>query len=804
MIQIIDIERFGCFKGFHWNNNVCDNSGRPGTFKRLNILYGRNYSGKTTLSRLIQSLELKVLPKRYTDPKFEIKFGSQRIGENDIADHTHDIRVFNRDFIDQHLSFLRDDDGKITPFAIVGSENKRIGKEIEDIKHKLGSVDSKVGLLYEQSLKQVAWQKAKEAAENAITDRKNRLTRKANKDIKPNAAIYGRVVSTYNITKIETDIRFIRDNSTRPLTEHDRDKYRSLVKQEHLPALTCPPAIELRLASIIEHATTLLCRRIQPTEPIQELLNDSVLQAWAKEGMALHRNSRSKCGFCGSPLPDDLWEQLDRHFSKEAKNFERELSQLLESINKEMVSVRDPISMDKSELYPELRDEYENLHFELKQSFEDYKDELRRISKMVKARVEDLFTPQVYSDPKDNTEDLHDLLDGFAMLTEKQRGRTETLSNDQQNAREQLRLNAVAEFIAEIDLDQIDKNITHLKEKETREQKAHQAVSQTVRELYLKIEELQKKLKDERRGAEKVNQYLAHFFGHESLRLNAKEVTNKESFMFEIRRGSERAYNLSDGECSLIAFCYFMARLEDTDTLGKDLIIYIDDPVSSLDNDHIFFVFGLIQSLIAIPELSTNGDKRDRYKQLFISTHNLEFLKFLKRLDRPKEGGTEHFLLIRTETGSTIQLMPRYLRQYVTELHYLFDQICACTEHSNTTEQHHCFFSFGNNMRRFLEVYLFFKYPFCSGSGDFNKRVERFFAGDSIAQQLSSRLIHEYSHGGEVGERCLQPIDHAEIRKVALHVLAKVKDIDEEQYHDLLQATERSDPTISIVTQGHL
>lgn len=60
---------------------------------------------------------------------------------------------------------------------------------------------------------------------------------------------------------------------------------------------------------------------------------------------------------------------------------------------------------------------------------------------------------------------------------------------------------------------------------------------------------------------------------------------------------------------------------ESTD--GKKLVIYIDDPISSLDSNHIFFIFSLIENVIAC---------KKKYGQLFISTHNLDFLKYLKRL----------------------------------------------------------------------------------------------------------------------------------------------------------------------------
>jgi wobble nucleotide-excising tRNase len=71
-----------------------------------------------------------------------------------------------------------------------------------------------------------------------------------------------------------------------------------------------------------------------------------------------------------------------------------------------------------------------------------------------------------------------------------------------------------------------------------------------------------------------------------------------------------------------------MAKLEDEKSKDKKLIIWIDDPISSLDSNHIFFIFSLIETVIAKPKI---------YKQLFISTHNLDFLKYLKRLSRPNK-----------------------------------------------------------------------------------------------------------------------------------------------------------------------
>lgn len=143
-------------------------------------------------------------------------------------------------------------------------------------------------------------------------------------------------------------------------------------------------------------------------------------------------------------------------------------------------------------------------------------------------------------------------------------------------------------------------------------------------------------------------------------------------------RDGKRAYHLSEGECSLIAFCYFMAKLDDIETKETNPIIWIDDPISILDGNHIFFVYNLIATQIA--------DKGD-FKQLFISTHNLDFLKYLKRLNgkflkTDKDCPKAYFLIARKGKQSSIQPMPKYMKEYVTEFNYLFQEIykCSCIE----------------------------------------------------------------------------------------------------------------------------
>ena len=50
MFTKIDIKKFGLYKDYTWN------PAKMKEFRRVNIIYGRNYSGKTTLSRIFDSI----------------------------------------------------------------------------------------------------------------------------------------------------------------------------------------------------------------------------------------------------------------------------------------------------------------------------------------------------------------------------------------------------------------------------------------------------------------------------------------------------------------------------------------------------------------------------------------------------------------------------------------------------------------------------------------------------------------------------------------------------------------------------
>lgn len=790
MFNQIDIVSFGSFQGLDWKKTVKDSGKNVQNFKRLNVLYGRNYSGKTTLSRVFRSLETGQLPLNYSGASFSLTGDKGVVTNAGLMTHNYEVRVYNRDFVTDNLSFLVNQEagGVIKTFAIVGELNKEIDDSIAAIEAKLGSVEGQAGLRFGLETKKKERDRANSDHTTAFSDLEEKLRVHANDKIKINRQ-YGSAV--YNIGHIKSDIASTKQAGFVALTTDQQAVKLSLLKQEALPDIVGTLAVTLKLESLTATAGPLLSKIIAPTKAIEELLKDSALQLWVKQGMGHHRKKRNTCGFCRQDLPHDIWHVLDEHFSKESADLETSLDTAITSVTTEIGSIVGLNTFTGAQFYADECAAFETSSKALSQSLAVYKKDLEALRKSLETRKSNLFQPTPLKTPSHDAKEIAKHVADINALIATSNGKTVTLEKDKTSAREQLRLADVFAFAQAITYDKELGRIATLKTTADTASTTFTDTEKEIREAEAKVQTLRSKQKDERKGAERVNALLNNFFGHDGIKLEAREDADKATVNFEITRNGKSAYNLSEGECSLIAFCYFMAKLEDPESKGKELIIYIDDPISSLDGNHIFFMFSLIESLIAKPKKNPDGSNSYRYKQLFISTHNLEFLKYLKKLSQPSEknhGGNQHFLIERNGGASTISLMPSYLKEYITEFNYLFHQIYKCRDAEYAKVSHEPFYAFGNNLRKFLEAFLFYKYPHHDNQNDSYERMKKFFGDDDLAVALINLLNNELSHLESIFDRSMKPLEIPEIPKLANYVLDKIYEKDPHQYNSLVKS----------------
>lgn len=418
-------------------------------------------------------------------------------------------------------------------------------------------------------------------------------------------------------------------------------------------------------------------------------------------------------------------------------------------------------------------------------------------------RLRNIFKPLTnidFSELEENIVDIQSVVDEFNALINENEEKSKSIEQDKNTARKLLRYNALKNFLDNIGYSSLIQTIEVAKIKAENSDKSYTDIKTIISEKETDKSDLEKELKDEGRAAEKINKHLADFFGHDGLKLEPYETHNGAEIKtrFVIKRGESEAKNMSEGECSLIAFCYFMARIEDeiqAPDAKEKLIIYIDDPISSLDNNHIFFMYGLIESI-------TVGISRENPKfcQLFISTHNLEFLKHLSNLHKFDNAATKYrqnFIIEKgkkdCESRSSLRKMPRYLRINISEYLYLFDEIYKLANIENLTGDKIKFFednytqlyAMGNLMRKFLECYMSTKYPHIESP---YQNLNLLFP-NSIPRQIN-RLVQEYSHL-QWGVRGSLPIDVPEAEETAKKIMEALELHDPAHYQSLVNCIER-------------
>ncbi len=800
--KIQHIKKLGVFDDFSWDSEVKNKGGAVQNFVDINIIYGRNYSGKTTLSRIARALETRALSDKYGAPSFQLKFADNSdVTLAALTTHDKNIRVFNEDFIRDNLRFITNPDDSIEPFAILGDDNNKIEKEIEALEEELGSSieGQETGLFADRKQAAVAYSNAFASHKQSNNSLEKKLGDKAtNKDIgiKYKPERFGD--QNYTITKLKADITIVSSLDFQPLTSGQVSEHEKLIDEKVLPAIPKFSSPQLSFLSLAQQVETLVTKPISESDKIQALVKDAVLNRWVNEGRSHHRNKHEKCAFCDNEISTERWAELDKHFDEESELLEKSIGALLAKIETENQTVQSALTIDQSAFYSKFHSQLTALNLRLKAATKDYQLALDNLTKQLKARKGDILNVKDYASPADGTAKLTQIWQEYSDLCAQSELFSSSLAGEQTKAKADLRLKEVADYLLTIDYQTQLNSIEILEKKRDEAQRAQATINEDIRNKQALITAKRRELNDEEKGAKKVNEYLNNFFGHQFLTLEAKKdegpTQDAKRIRFEVIRDGKKAYHLSEGECSLLAFCYFLAKLDDVATKDSKPIIWIDDPISSLDGNHIFFIYSL---------LNTEVVEKGQFAQLFVSTHNLDFLKYLRMLNgkyidpaasgKLKSYQKGFFVVIRKGKFSTIQSMPDYLKKYITEFNYLFHQIYKCANVESVDDANfNSFYNFANNARKFFEIFLYYKYPDQTSDED---KLKLFFGDEKIPAVLVNRINNEFSHLKGCFESASIPIDVPEMQTAAKQIIDRLKR-DGDQFEALMKSVGESSDNI--------
>lgn len=249
-------------------------------------------------------------------------------------------------------------------------------------------------------------------------------------------------------------------------------------------------------------------------------------------------------------------------------------------------------------------------------------------------------------------------------------------------------------------------------------------------------------------GREEINQRLASMLGSDAVQIKVVPDDGQERFQL-VRKSGSPAINLSAGEKTAIAFSYFLTKLKEIKPEQfEETIVYIDDPISSLDANHIFQVTAAIRDLFFCQK-PKNGNLTwtTTCKQIFISTHNFEFFHLLREVKPDGKNQARLYLIKRIDTQkSTFGNMPDSLSKYASEYHFLFEVIHKFHNAPDKTN-HEVLMLLPNAVRRFVELYTYSRLP-----GGFkeavDKRAETLFGKEKAKRVL--KVFHYFSHANNI------------------------------------------------------
>lgn len=785
-IKRIDIKDFGCYKNYKQHSQ----SGIGNDFNdgRINIFYGRNYSGKSTYSKIFQSIELKQLPEKYEKIDFEVKLANHRIiKSNEIGSELPiDCKVFNQRFIDDNI-YLHNDN-KLNSFQIsIGSDTNETLKKIEDIRlNKLKPRNEKLSQIKSDITKKQ--QKTKISKDSL--DSKLRTTASKIKNLKNPSVVVG---NKYDIRDIKEEFeKYSAHFPILPLQDDEKAvaELEKNVEQAKIRILekniNKPQKIDLvsfdknfNFTLFLENTKKLLSKVVSVSNILDEYKDSPDKINWIKHGVDIHGDNPEKCVFCGNSIDSDLIKNLKLAFSDELRSLENQLVLQNNRIKSEIQKLDAIPNINKEDYFKDSVSDIQNINKEIENNTDNRKRVLEILESKISEKQRDIFSKIEINDL--NWIDFSEIQVEIDSLYDDTIKQIEQFEDRKTKSLDFLRRYYIVKEFPVPEFTKLSQEVDQLQEDMEKINLEQKILNEEKEKFEKDISELEDSLKSESEAVKRINMILQNSLAHSEMSL--KSVDDEEGIYFEVSRNEERAYNLSEGEKSLIAFAYYITRLESLSTEEKSkTILFIDDPVSSLDENNIFYIYNLIFCLL----------KKKEFLQYFLSTHNLDFLKYTNRFSNKKD----YYLIEKIKEAenipskSYIKNLPNYLSNKVTEFVFLFEQIYRVATENEDKNNFSVFYNFPNNGRKFIETLLYFKYPDYNTNND-NKIINYF--GDENAPFIQ-RINNEYSHGEDRFDRTRNPINTCEFKHDARIILGVLHRNDPEQFKSFLNNSNLTHP----------
>ena len=555
-----------------------------------NFIYARNGSGKSTLSKAIYNQK---------QSEFEVHVFNgfdSLIGENENLD------AFS--------------------LAVDASEKEA---EIKELKEKITKTEQDLSLV-----KKILVEKNGENEEPTLYDEcleKSRVFNEQDRKIQNFYKDSARIISlktgpvivdnprSYNKKNFESEIK-----SACRLEETDINLYRKIL-QSVPKEIARISEKKINFENYIKAVNEIISSKVVERVLIDRLDNQRKIN-FAKEGLEIHKEENI-CSFCGNELSDEVLMELERYFSAdEVKELQNRIKVGKEKITNLLneIAVNDKISTD--DFFPDLKDEVEKESEKVNESLAEQKSYLEILLKTLEQKESNLFVEseklELFVPNNVNYAEINRLI-------EIHNKNVLDIKNKQKEARDAIRYHEIKLLLENFQYDVQIERLTVLKsEKEEKElvysqkKDKKKELEQNLAEYRSQVDKL--KPKAEKEAIERINKKLRLKVSWE-----LDHVDDDNLGYYRIKEGERyrSVKQLSTGEKNVIAFLYFIERLEEVkEGRKKNKIIVFDDPMSSNDDKMQYLIIWELQKLYQ----NKDRDKFDSNRDIMVVlTHNVHF-----------------------------------------------------------------------------------------------------------------------------------------------------------------------------------
>lgn len=766
MIRSLDvIKNCGIFKDFNWEPTTGIQN-----FNEKNIIYGWNYSGKTTLSRIFSSIRDKKIHEAFEGGSFRVTADIGNFDSNNLISFPYEVMVFNSEYAKDNLRLEFDENINAIFFEV--GDNAKLSAKIEVLENQIELINGSEAKKGKKE-KYLSIIGEFEKFETLFTTEASRIKNDG-------------FASLIEFTK--THLKKILNSVIQDLDSH------IITSKEELSVINKTVKIEAPKSKIdlIQfediYANILLevneaLRQIPSKKAALKILDNNIdVHNWVKEGVVLNVGE-DNCLFCGNKIDEDRMSKLTRYFENEASQLKVKLEKLRIKLSKEEVTIQS-LNIPKSinDFNDGLQKEFEKREIKLKKELKSYNTTLKKLEIAINKKS----SKKIFSDFnlifKEDNKSLVEEIQLMNNLIIKNNDFVENFDQKIKDDREKYKFHLVSLFLKE------SKYLL----KKSQFEKAAEAVRKfddTIMKRLKEIESLNSSKESDSEGCKKFNSFVQSFLSRDDIEIRLNESTKK----FNLMRGKAFAKHLSEGEKMAISFSHFLVNLKSIEQKEKlkDYIIYIDDPISSLDSNHIFQINSLLKEIffnnIPDPEQPKQLMWKLKCKQLFISTHNFEFLNLLKEMPQKhgfgKKGNKEaKYFISRDLDQSKIEKLPNVYNTFSSEYHFLFGEILRFTNNPDRASSSKLF-TIPNIIRRFIEMYTLTKYP---SNDEVDGRAEVVFGKKDSKRIL--KLLHYFSHFNSIDRIHKQSEFVADIANACDDLMNLIKTNDKMHY-DALEAS---------------